>query len=664
MRRPLAGWAFLALLIALSTALRAWGAVLVPTPWIQVDETLYARLGESLYRHGSLELLGTATGLYTVVYPALVGIPLTIAGLEHGYVALKVLQAAVMSLAAVPVYLWTRSLASNRAAIAAAALTLAVPSLAYSGLVMTEVAFYPLLVLAAWASARALAEPTLQRQAIGVGTILLACATRVQAVALPPALLLAAALLAYAERSRRPLRSLLPTWAAFAILAVLWALWRVVRGAPLLGAYQAAAETSYNVVDTLLGIVRHAGDVVLATALVPAAGAALLVVGVLGRRESSLQVRAYAAVATAFTATIVLQVGVFAPRHVGFIAERNVFSLAPLVFVGFAVWLDRGAPRTRLTGAIAAVAALGLALTIPIDNFLSDRSLPFSFTALALRRLLDGRSLELQELAVFGGAAVLAALFALLPRRLAWLLPAVAVGVLAALSVPAARGLVDASRTQQTRFLGPVKDWIDRADAGPSFYLYDGDRDVDAVWANMFWNDDIRAVLDLPGTTVIGPLPQRKVTIWPDGTLRPPPEQHAVVASSRFTFAGTEVAGAEQLLPGQKGLRLWRLDGVPRMTLRKDGFQQNGDLYGGTSGRVTVYGCGGGSLRATLLIKEPQRIEIRRNGITWRTLDFKRQTVWDGRIPAPPGTTDEACAFDFLPKGLIGTTLFQFERSQ
>src|SRR5581483_5639562 len=72
-----------------------------------------------------------------------------------------------MSLAAVPVFLWGRSLVSTRWALVAAALTLALPGLVYSGLVMTEVLFYPLLVLAAWAMARAIERPTPARQAAG-----------------------------------------------------------------------------------------------------------------------------------------------------------------------------------------------------------------------------------------------------------------------------------------------------------------------------------------------------------------------------------------------------------------------------------------------------------------------------------------------------------------
>src|SRR4051794_12227746 len=294
------GWIALALLVALSTAIRAVAATGVPVPWIAVDETLYAKLGQSLYRHGSLELLGQSTGLYTLVYPALVGIPLSLGGLEHGYTALKIVQAATMSLAAVPVYCWTRELASRRAALAAAALTLAVPGLAYAGLVMTEVAFYVVLVLAAWACARALADPTLARQAVAVAALLLACATRLQAVVLPLAFVAAAGLVALMERRRRPLDRLAPTWVAFGVLAAVWILWRLVRGVPLLGAYEAAARSSYSIGDSLLAIVRHAGDLVLLTAVVPAAAFVLLAVEVLRRRDASSTDRAYVAVALAF----------------------------------------------------------------------------------------------------------------------------------------------------------------------------------------------------------------------------------------------------------------------------------------------------------------------------------------------------------------------------
>jgi hypothetical protein len=231
-----------------------------------------------------------------------------------------------------------------------------------------------------------------------------------------------------------------------------------------------------------------------------------------------------------------------------------------------------------MLASVVCVLVLLPVLAIPLDDFLSAGSLPFSFTALGLERVLGGHALATQELVVFGAAALGLALLVLVPQRFAWALAVVVFVALAALSVPASRGLVDASRTQQTRFLGPVKDWVDRAGAGPAFYLYDGDRDVDAVWENMFWNDDIEALYDLPGTQVIGPVAQQEVALWPDGKLLPAPSLRNVVASSNLTFVGERVAEAQQGLPGQTGLRLWRLAGAPRVALRMTGFQSNGDL--------------------------------------------------------------------------------------
>src|SRR6266545_3534935 len=63
---------------------------------------------------------------------------------------------------------------------------------AYSGLIMTEVAFYPVFVLAAWALARAVEVPTLRRQAIALAGIVLVCATRLQAILFLPAYVTAA----------------------------------------------------------------------------------------------------------------------------------------------------------------------------------------------------------------------------------------------------------------------------------------------------------------------------------------------------------------------------------------------------------------------------------------------------------------------------------------
>src|ERR671937_1511829 len=121
--------AALALLVLVSALLRFWAATRIPTPWITPDEETYALLGRSLYSSGSFEILGQKTHFYSLVSPALIGAPLRLRDLAAGYTLLKGIQALVMSLAAIPVYLWARSLSSRGSALVAAALTLALPGL-------------------------------------------------------------------------------------------------------------------------------------------------------------------------------------------------------------------------------------------------------------------------------------------------------------------------------------------------------------------------------------------------------------------------------------------------------------------------------------------------------------------------------------------------------
>src|SRR5712691_5518154 len=86
------------------------------------------------------------------------------------------------------------------------------PSFIYTGMLMTENAFLPAFVLAAFAFALALERPTLLRQLFAFGTILLATAIRYQGLVLllvlPTAILLKVVLELRAAPRPRPLRFL------------------------------------------------------------------------------------------------------------------------------------------------------------------------------------------------------------------------------------------------------------------------------------------------------------------------------------------------------------------------------------------------------------------------------------------------------------------------
>ena len=104
------------------------------------------------------------------------------------------------------------------------------PGLAYSGLLMSEALYLPVAVVACWALARCLCEPTVARQAALLGAVGLALATRLQAIGFVPTILVALVALAVAERSARTARRMLPTIAVVCGAALAWIVARIATG--------------------------------------------------------------------------------------------------------------------------------------------------------------------------------------------------------------------------------------------------------------------------------------------------------------------------------------------------------------------------------------------------------------------------------------------------
>ena len=82
------------------------------------------------------------------------------------YAAAKAINAVVMSLAAIPAYFLARRLLRPPLALVVAALTVLVPSMLYTGTLMTENAFYPLFLVVALALVATLERPTPLRQVV------------------------------------------------------------------------------------------------------------------------------------------------------------------------------------------------------------------------------------------------------------------------------------------------------------------------------------------------------------------------------------------------------------------------------------------------------------------------------------------------------------------
>lgn len=651
-------WLVLSALVALSVALRGLASHDIAGPWISPDETVYSLLGQSLYRDGALSILDGPTAFYSLAVPALVGPFLSFHDLELGYALLKPFQALVMSLAAVPVYHWARAVSGRGWALAAAALTVAVPGLAYSGLVMSEVAFYPVLTLAAWATARAIAEPTPRRQAVLAASVALATLTRLQALVLIPVVIAAISADAVFARSwRRTLRSL-PAVGALALLLALWLLVQSLRGEPLLGAYDSAQSTT-GLGSAARYVLYHAGDVALMTGIVPVCALLALVLRYLVRGEREALPRATVATGLAMAVGLIVQVGLFAASHVGQLAERDVLALTPTLLVCFALWLGRGGPRTVVTAAIAAAATAGAVCALPLRTLVTQNALHDAFTLVPLWRLGNATSAHVLTVVVIAAAVAAAVLFAVLPRRLLAVLPALLLAAAIAASVSVSSEVVHQARLTRDTLVGPEPRWIDRASSRPVTYAFADWNGWPSVWQALFWNRRIAHVVTFGDYRVPGPVPQRAAAIEPTGRIAV--DDPGLVMSSSYAMIGTSLAETPQLLPGQAGLRLWTLEPPPRVLSRTTGLETNGDVYAGNTGGIIAYGCGTGTWGLTLLVKQSGTIELRQDTRLLRRVSVAVGEIWRGELPAlPPPASGGPCELAVTPSGLLGTTRFEF----
>jgi hypothetical protein len=634
-------------LVGVSAALRSWAGGAVPTPWIAPDELIYAELGRSLWATGHLALLGHATSYFSLVYPALAGLPLSLHDHQAGYNLLKALQAIVMSLAAVPVYLWGRELVSRGWALVAAVLALAPAGLAYSGLIMTEVAFYPLFVVAAWALARAVGTPTPRNQTLALGATVLLFATRLQAIVLIPAYLTAIGVDAAIARSWHRVRAHVPLLGGVAALGVIWSAWQLRNGGPLtkvLGGYQAAGETGYGVGAALRFIVYHFADVVLISGVVPFCALVVLTYLAASRGEDDPRIRAFLATTVSLTFWVTIQVGIFASRHVGYAAERNLFPLIPLLLLGLVLWLQRGAPRPPVASAAAAVAALLLLLAFPFESFTNVAATPSAFTQIGLLDLTPHVNLDL---VVPLAAAVLLAACALLSRRALVIgIPVLLLALGAAASVSASRFIVTQSQYVQYLTIGPDKTWIDDNANGSVAYLYSGQANWEIPWQALFWNRQFDEAGRFLGVPFPGGMPSPSIGPNADGTLVDDQTgQHLqadyVVTSQEFAMAGTEITRP------RPDTILWRVDQPPRLTRWLEGVAYEG-LVPNSRARLYVYACNGGTMRGKLSADADRVVSVRRNGLAYKSFRLKAGQVAQFAIPVgQPTNPGDACIVEF-----------------
>ena len=319
-------------------------------PFIMVDELIYSELGRSLADSGELLVREIPSPGYGIVYPVLISPAYAIfESLTDAYAAVKTLNALLMSLAAIPAFFLARRVVGPGLSLLGAVLAVSLPSLVYTGSVMTENVFYPVFLTAALLLTLVLERPTTARVILLLIAVGAACATRVQAVALVPALLTAPLLLAGFRReglrvALRPFRLLYAVVVGAGALVLVFQIGRGRSISDLLGAYSIVGDSEYEPGEVLRYLLYHLAELDLYLGVVPVAATIVLV----GRaRTLDRPLQALLATALATTFWLVLVVSAFASVFAQRIQERNLFVVAPLFLVLLLAWVERGSRCDR-----------------------------------------------------------------------------------------------------------------------------------------------------------------------------------------------------------------------------------------------------------------------------------------------------------------------------
>lgn len=166
---------------------------------------------------------------------------------------------------------------------------------------------------------------------------------------------------------------------------------------------------------------------------------------------------------------------------------------------------------------------------------------------------------------------------------------------------------------------------------------------------------------------VAGIVPQEVATIRPDGRLETAtgadPRVKAIAAPMGTSIVGEELA----TLPAsfeQAGMSLWRVEPPLRVSRRILGLKPNGDLYGGSTARVVVFGCGPGELQLTLLGKEGKPTRILWGDRVLAERAIPPGAVWRPAVEAPTAATRGGrCVFRIQTDGLVGSTRIEYVRA-
>jgi len=329
--------------------------------FVMTDELLYERLALSIARTGSplprvhTEIVSNVNQLYPLLIARAFHGP---DGIVHGLHDAHVMNAFIMTSAAIPAYLLARRVTSNAWLPFVVALgTVAVPWIALSSFLLTEVAAYPAFVWAVLAIQASLDRPSWRTDVLAVLGVALAVFARTQFYAL--ALVLPLAVLALGLLARN-VRATLRSHATLIVLYAVGILLAIVlqaAGHSILGLYSQTAHGNPLPLDLVRSAPAHLAVVALGSGVLPfLLGGAWIVSNI--RASESRERNAFAVLAALTIVILTVEVASFNLRFGGgLVRERYLFYLTPVLLTAFAAALTAARwPRWSLAAPLAILA--------------------------------------------------------------------------------------------------------------------------------------------------------------------------------------------------------------------------------------------------------------------------------------------------------------------
>jgi hypothetical protein len=569
------------------------------TPWLFGDELELTQLSRAIADTGHAARRGEPHSFNTL-WTYLMAPAWMIDNLHTAYATVKYLAVAVMTLTVLPAYALARLVVGRVPALFVAAASGAIPALAYSSLLVEEPLAYLYSTLCLFLILRVLIAPT-RRWLIGA---LIASAiaplVRGELVVIPVVFALAALFLLWRSEAVARWRSAwnASDWIGLAVL--------VVGGAVIV-----SAVLGHHSLEWLISTRLYKDRIVnlgldAAGALTIGLGVLPVVAGLaaLWRAPGERVARELSSFRSVLLAAVI-GFGVYAGVKAAYVStvfatytyERNLIYLAPLLFTGTALWIERRRVHP-VALAVSAGFVLYLLLTTPYDM---GQDISYNAPGLAILQqanrylALDptGAKIGLVALLAFSVALLLAP--RLLGRAGALLALGVAGGVIA-WNLTGELAFAGASNRASDRFLDNIRrpvTWVDDATGGASaLYIGQQMKDQDSEWLLEFWNRSIKAVWSLDGTAQ-GPGP----TLTPDprksdGALSHDPGYPYVVEEKGIEIAGRTVA--THLHQAGGALEKWTLVRVDRpLRLRSSVVGIYSDGWTGAFNSYTRYSTEG-----------------------------------------------------------------------